>query len=331
MSNSVTQCIDCGGDKVRTAFARSPKDCNYVVRTEEPLDPSDSRYVILRCEECGSVFLHPHYFKESFAVYNEERYFTGYFPDNIHTGGGPILTPPLFPSLARQKHKQRAASILKLAGFRAGGNLRVIDIGCAKGDLVRGFSDCGCEASGSEISDVSVSEARKRGLKVLHGFFEDQRFPANHFDLIVSTETFEHMADIGRITSKIHDTLKPNGALVIQVPNDIEGFRSSFYSNIWWMIPPMHIRYFTAESIKNIFARHGLRFSSMATTGSFGGDMSLILGWILRKGRMHSLQSSSPFRVLIQIIQYVFLPVDKMLNTAGRHSELIVVMRRASA
>lgn len=321
-------CIDCGSKRVGTAYVRFPKDSNYVTRTEEPTSPSDSGYVILRCTDCGSIFLHPHYFDESFAVYSDSKYFTGYFPENIHTGGGPVLTVPKFPSYARRVNRMRAANLLRIAGFKKIEGLRVIDIGCAKGDLVQGLADCGCEASGVDVSSVSTAEARRRGLTVYQGMFEDQAFPDGHFDMIVSTETFEHMAGIDRIASRIRDTLKPNGVLEIQVPNDIEGYRSHFYGDIWWMIPPMHIRYFTAASIENIFSKYGFSLSGTETTGSFGVDVSSIASWLLRKNGFGKLQASGTFKASLSALNSLFRPIDLALNAGRKHSELIAVLRK---
>lgn len=247
------KCIDCGGG-VYTAFIRSPKDNNTVTPSCKPVAPSNSIYVILRCKDCDSIFLHPYYFEESFAVYSSERYFAGYFPNNIHTGGGPCVSTPGRDSAGAKRYREkRAQFFLKLADLTGKSGIRVVDIGCAQGNLVQGFADCGCEAMGVDVSEEVISAARRRGLKVYHGRYEDIPFPDSYFDLIVSCQTFEHMAGLKEICTQIRKTLKPNGVLIITVPNDIEGYRQKFFRKIWWMIPPMHIRYFTTKNLKNIF------------------------------------------------------------------------------
>lgn len=155
-------CIDCGGCNICTVFIRSPKDNNITVPVNKSVDPCDYLYTILRCKDCGSIFLHPYYFEESFGVYNDERYFTGYFLNNIHTGGGPSLNSPSLSFYTKWRNKRKARLLLKLAGFFQQSNIRVIDIGCAKGELVQAFVDCGCDAYGVDVSEQVVLEAQKK-------------------------------------------------------------------------------------------------------------------------------------------------------------------------
>lgn len=321
-------CIDCGDCNICTAFIRSPKDNNITVPVNKSIDPCDYLYTILRCKDCGSIFLHPNYFEESFGVYNDERYFTGYFPNNIHSGGGPSLTPPSLSFYTKWRNKRKACLLLKLAGFFRQSNIRVIDIGCAKGELVQAFFDCGCDAYGVDVSGQIVLEAQKKGLNCYHGHFENSPFPNEYFDLIVSIEVFEHIALLETIINKIKQTLKPNGVFIIQVPNDIEGYRHLFFRKIWWMIPPMHIRYFTTKSVKNIFSQYGLKVSFIRTTGSFGDDIGAIISWRLKKLGIRKIQNLLIFKMLIKAMKVLFLPIDILLNVFSRHSEMIVVMRK---
>src|SRR5262245_52318606 len=80
-------CLDCASPDLFAAFYRSPKDNNTLQKIERQVFYDNNAFVILQCRGCGSTFLHPRYFAESFAVYSDPRYFTGYFPNNIHRGG----------------------------------------------------------------------------------------------------------------------------------------------------------------------------------------------------------------------------------------------------
>lgn len=321
-------CIDCGSTRVKTAFVRAPKDANYVTPTEEPLPPDDSRYVILRCSDCGSVFLHPAYFEESFAVYETERYFNGYFPNNIHTGGGPSLHPPAHAERARQQQVRWARRLLRSAKVAPGPGVRVMDVGSGSGDLVQGFADLRCDAYGVDLSAQAAVEGQHRGLKVVQGRFRDLDSPDDYFDLVVSIETFEHVAEVGAIADRARRALKPGGALVIQVPNDIGGYRARWFRNIWWMIPPMHIRYFTAESLRTIFGRHGFRVDRIETTGSVGRDLAAVLRWRARK---RGLDKSPVVKLAARALPLLFRPADALLNARKAHSEMIAVLRPVDA
>jgi SAM-dependent methyltransferase len=322
-------CIDCGSSHVRAAFLRSPKDNNVVTPISEPAFWTDDGYVILKCDDCGSIFLNPHYFEESFAVYDTERYFTGYFPNNIHRGGGPELIVPskgLRGRRAIRNAQKRARTLLRLAGISPESHPRVLEIGCAQGRLVQALTAIGCDACGVDVSETSTSIASKNGLEVYRGRVEDVSLPDQAFDLIFSIQTFEHMADLGPALQAARNKLKPDGALLVAVPNDVDGYRGKIYLRKWWMIPPMHIRYFTRASAKSIFGRHGLSVDSFSTEGSLGTDMRMIAEWLLKKAKLSKLPL---WGKAWAIMSRLMLPFDGLLNIAGMHSELVVVVKRA--
>ena len=135
-------CIDCGSVRVRAVSLRSPKDNNFVTPIDEPPFWTSDGYVILECGDCGSIFLHPHYFEESAAIYDTERYFTGYFPNNIHRGGGPELTVSSTSGRrgrrAVRRAERRARRLLRLAGISPESHPCVLEIGCAQGAACAG-------------------------------------------------------------------------------------------------------------------------------------------------------------------------------------------------
>ena len=329
-SDEIT-CIDCGGSSLRAVYFRSPKDSNTIRRVDEPVFHDDSAYVILKCSDCESIFLHPYYFEESFAVYSSKRYFDGYFANNIHRGGGPDLTEGALGAwqerVRASNSRKKAASILRLAGLWGHSKPRVLEIGCAQGRLTKAFADLGCEASGLDISQHAVEAASKTGIPAFHGRFEDYECPDAHFDMIVSIQTFEHMASLDEIAPKIRAKLKPNGVLVIEVPNDIDGYRGKLYARPWWFVPPMHIRYFTLQNACNIFGQRGMRLLTHATLGSVGVDCSCILDWLFRKAKLDKLPGYGKARTIGTAgMRILGGPIDSVFNTARMHSDMTLVL-----
>ncbi|MFC1577301.1 class I SAM-dependent methyltransferase [Candidatus Omnitrophota bacterium] len=323
-------CIDCGNENVQTAYIRSPKDSNITLPADKSIPPADSYYVIVRCNNCESIFLHPYYFNELPLIYDEDRYYAGYFPGNIHTGGNPSLGSSRFFLLKRYLNKRKAHFFMKLAGISQRSAIRVLDFGCSQGDLVQGFIDCGCDAVGVDISKKASLEAQKRGVHIYHGHLENVPFPDNSFDIIVSIETIEHIPYLDAVCNKIRHLLKERGMLIIKVPNDVDGYRRTFFKKIWWMIPPVHVRFFTIRNIANIFGRYGFRIVAVRTSGLFGCDIADIIRWFLEKTRIRKLQNSIFWWLCGKAICILFLPVDFVLNALGKHSEIIVAMRKDS-
>lgn len=328
---SHAECPDCRGTRLAAAFVREPKDDNYVVPAHGQVEPHDGRYVIMRCEGCGSIFLHPHYWAESFAVYSTGRYFAGYFPNNIHPGGGPNIAGPLVPAYSRLLNRRRARFLLKQAGLSKEPGTRVLDIGCASGQLVQGFSDLGCDAYGVDVSTNAIANAANKTLKLRAGLFEETDYPDAFFDLIVSIETVEHMGLLDQFLSRVLQKLKPDGRFVLQVPNDIDGYRARAFRRIWWMIPPMHLRYFTKQSMSAIMARQGFRLLRARTAGQVGDDWGMMLTWRLKRLGLRRMVGTKVHKVLKKGLALLGKPVDYVLNVKKVHTELLLVFAPGSA
>jgi len=101
--------------------------------------------------------------------------------------------------------------------------IRILDLGCANGHLVKLLRENGVEAYGLDISRHAVDnapEAIKCFLKVIDIEKDVLPFSDMFFDVCVSMSTFEHIniEKISLALSKIKRVLKPNGLLLINVP-----------------------------------------------------------------------------------------------------------------
>jgi SAM-dependent methyltransferase len=76
-------------------------------------------------------------------------------------------------------------------GLGEGSVGRVLDIGCAAGNMLNAFKKRGWEVYGIEPTKHYAEFARKNyKLKVFTGFLEDIEFPKSYFDLITLGEVF---------------------------------------------------------------------------------------------------------------------------------------------
>ena len=95
---------------------------------------------------------------------------------------------------------------------------KVLDIGCAKGFLVKAFHDLGVQAEGTDISEYAIKLAPKQVRKNLHivdSDLEPLPFPNNSFDLIICMGTLEYMKNHKHAIKEIKRVLQPKGGVYI--------------------------------------------------------------------------------------------------------------------
>jgi SAM-dependent methyltransferase len=117
----------------------------------------------------------------------------------------------------RAGQERRLAMIRAAAGDRVRG--AVLENGCGVGMYLRRLNADATLAVGLEIELPRAREAAAQKLMVLNGAGEALPFEGEKFDLVLSHEVLEHVADDRRCLEEIARVLKPGGRLVLFVPN----------------------------------------------------------------------------------------------------------------
>lgn len=106
--------------------------------------------------------------------------------------------------------------------------IRIVDIGCGQGQLVRLLLRDGYAAEGIDISPEQVAIARRAGLdQVVHGDFRTMlQHATGSLDVVVATDVLEH-----QVKDEVLDTLdlvvralKPAGIFIARIPNAVSPF-----------------------------------------------------------------------------------------------------------
>lgn len=112
----------------------------------------------------------------------------------------------------------------------AEGNL-LLEIGCAEGFVTGKLAK---KIPHVIASDISLSYLRRARMNVPHVDFarldvHNIPFGDNVFDCLVCTEVLEHTLSPFKTLEEIHRVLKPNGCLVLSVPNDMTFVRILYH------------------------------------------------------------------------------------------------------
>jgi ubiquinone/menaquinone biosynthesis C-methylase UbiE len=97
----------------------------------------------------------------------------------------------------------------------------VIDVGCGTGYGTAYLADVAKSIIGIDISESAIKWARTRYPSVQYVRMDAQhvQFPDRSFDLIVSTENFEHLADQEGHVKELARILRPDGLCFVATPN----------------------------------------------------------------------------------------------------------------
>jgi SAM-dependent methyltransferase len=117
----------------------------------------------------------------------------------------------------RAGQQRRLGMILDAAGERIGG--QILENGCGVGMYVERLSAVGGRVFGLEYDFERAAEAAVRSPRILNAAGENLPFPDSSFDLILSHEVLEHVADDRQAAAEMARVLKPGGRAVVFVPN----------------------------------------------------------------------------------------------------------------
>lgn len=129
-----------------------------------------------------------------------------------------------------------------------------MDIGCGNGVLISQLRATGLDAQGLDPSPWAEAAAKKEGFVIHKELVEADTLPAQSFDGITTTSTFEHIPDPVRHVASLLRLLVPGGVLYMSgMPNygsaSVRAGVSAFHANC----PPMHANFLTPRALRQIF------------------------------------------------------------------------------
>lgn len=151
--------------------------------------------------------------------------------------------------------------------------MKIIEIGCGSGDLLKVLQEKEASVLGVEISDSAVALCEEKGIKCekidlsLSGIDESTIITAEEFDICIIVEVLEHVFDYFKLTENTNRLLKVNGSLFLTVPN---------FNNYKWLISYLkgksctqmqnvgHMRFFSRDYLKKLLQIQG--FTADLTT-----------------------------------------------------------------
>jgi len=161
--------------------------------------------------------------------------------------------------------ESRIRKLLRLLDDETPG--RVLDVGCAGGELAALLAARGWRVQGAEAEPALIDAARARGVATCAVDLDHAPLPWGDgaFDAVVAAEVLEHVVDTDHLLAEIARVLRPRGALIVTTPNlaSLENrVRLLFGRYPMWMDVGIggagHLRYYTPRMLRHQLGRHGL-------------------------------------------------------------------------
>src|SRR5262249_53138007 len=144
--------------------------------------------------------------------------------------------------------RDHLAFIMKAAGNHTG--LEILDVGCGSGTLLGLLKQRGFQVRGVDFSAEAAAIAKsENGVNVAVGSIEEARFSNRSFDIVTLFHVMEHVTNPRRVLAEVARVLKPDGVVVLQVPN-IESWQFKIFGARWYGLDiPRHVIDYSKNSM----------------------------------------------------------------------------------
>ncbi len=136
----------------------------------------------------------------------------------------------------------------------------LLDIGAGTGEFLVVAQKDGWQTTGIEPNSKAKAIAEQKGVR----FAADLASLESHsFDVITMWHVLEHVPNLDEYLVELHRLLKPQGTILIAVPN-FKSFDALFYGKYWAAFDvPRHIWHFSKTSIEKLFARQSMYLAAV--------------------------------------------------------------------
>lgn len=134
---------------------------------------------------------------------------------------------------------------------------KLLDIGAGTGDFLLACKKDGWKIHGVEpnakarsIADLKLNEPIAATTSAFKG---------SYFDVITLWHVLEHLPDLKETIRNLSGMLKPDGSIVVAVPNH-KSYDANYYGEFWAAFDvPRHLWHFSRKSMKRLFEEEGMQ------------------------------------------------------------------------
>lgn len=173
--------------------------------------------------------------------------------------------------------EQKVAKGEKLASFAGrvlGKSGRMLELGCGRGELLKGATNLGWKVKGVEMTENYANAAQSNGIDVECSSILECKSLEDKYDVILLVAVLEHLYEPMQTFHRIRESLRPGGLLYVEVPNEfsLEMRIGNAYMRLRskdWVVNlsptfhPFHVVGFSLHSLRRALAAAGFRIHTM--------------------------------------------------------------------
>lgn len=217
---------------------------------------SASDYRVVRCNDCGLVFLNPQPSDAELSRIYGADYFLG------------NQTQESRQTVSEMKKATARVYLERLRRYSALQRGKLLEVGFGDGDFLAIAEAEGWKVTGIDNLPAACEAARARLEigEVRCGELETSGLPAEQFDLCVLSNVIGHVRSPLDFMREIHRVLKPGGTLLIATPS-IDSWSARIMKQNWMEFKPEHLSYFDPQTLQTALTKVGF------------GDVIVEAGW----------------------------------------------------
>ncbi|MBC5774449.1 class I SAM-dependent methyltransferase [Pontibacter sp. KCTC 32443] len=193
----------------------------------------------------------------------------------------------------------------------------ILEVGCSAGPLLLQLQQAGyTNLTGIDVSKKAIALGQQRGLKgisVMDG--AKITFPDAAFDLVITSDVLEHIADDAKAIQEWARVLKSGGKMIVFVPA---------FQHLWsgHDVVNHHFRRYTKTQLKAIVAQAGLQVNR----ASYWNFSLYFPTWVVRRLQNSIASENSPHEDNLQqvpgIVNGVLTTLVKLENKVLKKMDL---------
>jgi 2-polyprenyl-3-methyl-5-hydroxy-6-metoxy-1,4-benzoquinol methylase len=218
---------------------------NFMVVTDNAI--SKESFVLVQCENCLFKFTNPRPDEASIGRYYESEEYIS------HSNTSQGITNKAYQVVRAITLKQKVSLINRFVPQKGS----ILDYGCGTGHFLSA-----CQKKGWKIAGFEPNAAARTQATALTGTTIEAAdisiFAPASFEVITLWHVLEHIHQLNDTVKKILALLKPQGYLIVAVPN-ADSLDAQKYKESWAAYDvPRHLYHFNQNTMKRFLKKHKL-------------------------------------------------------------------------